>query len=67
VSNKLAVIGLVALTASGCDTTASMDLAGFPDKENARLYADGRLGGDKGLTNFDLRRTWRSITDSQPE
>lgn len=41
-----------------------MDLAGYPDAGHDRLYRDGRLGDDKGLADFDLRKAWRSIADT---
>jgi hypothetical protein len=55
----LPALGLL-LTSCG---TASLDLAGYPDKARDRLYADGRVGGDKGLTDFDLRTAWRMVSD----
>jgi hypothetical protein len=39
-----------------------MDLAGYPDAAHDRLYRDGRLGDDKGMAEFDLRKAWRSVT-----
>ncbi len=53
---------LAALTANGCGAP-TVDLSGYPDKEQARLYADGRTGGDKGLVDFDLRRAWQDVTE----
>lgn len=41
-----------------------MDLAGYPDAAHDRLYRDGRLGDDKGLTEFDLRKAWRAVADT---
>ncbi len=53
-------VGLLAL--SGCGT-ATLDLAGYPDTAHDRLYRDGRLGSDKGLADFDLRKAWRSLSE----
>jgi len=52
---------VTALLVAGCGTP-SFDLAGYPDAARDRLYRDGRLGGDKGLTDFDLRKTWQAAT-----
>ena len=46
----------------GCGT-ATLDLAGYPDAAHDRLYRDGRLGDDKGLADFDLRKAWRAVTE----
>jgi hypothetical protein len=53
----------VPLLLAGCGTP-SFDMAGMPDKAQERLYAEGRLGGDKGIADFDLRRAWRAAFDS---
>ncbi|MDB5395571.1 MAG: hypothetical protein JWM91_3077 [Rhodospirillales bacterium] len=53
---------VMALSLSGCGT-ATLDLAGYPDAAHDRLYRDGRLGDDKGLVEFDLRKAWRAISD----
>ncbi len=45
----------------GCGT-ATMDLAGYPDAAHDRLYRDGRLSDDKGLTDFDLRKAWQAVS-----
>jgi hypothetical protein len=50
---------LIAAALAGCGS-ASLDLAGYPDKQRDRLYSEGRLGGDKGLADFDLRKAWNS-------
>jgi hypothetical protein len=52
-----------ALALTGCGTP-TMDLAGYPDAAHDRLYRDGRLGDDKGLTEFDLRKAWRAVADT---
>lgn len=53
---------VAAMTAlSGCGK-GTLDLAGYPDSGRERLYRDGRLGTDKGLASFDLRKTWRAVT-----
>ncbi len=54
------VVIAAALTLSGCGTP-TMDLAGYPDAAHDRLYRDGRLGDDKGMAEFDLRKAWRSV------
>jgi hypothetical protein len=46
---------------AGCGT-GSMDLSGYPDRQRDRLYENGRLGGDNGYANFDLRKIWRAVT-----
>ncbi len=56
---RLSVLALLA----GCGTP-SFDMAGIPDKAHDRLYAEGRLGGDKGLADFDLRKAWNAAFDS---
>ncbi len=48
------------LTLAGCGTPA-LDLAGYPDKTRDALYAQGRVGGDKGLANFDLRKALQDL------
>jgi hypothetical protein len=55
-------IAVALLPLSGCGTP-TLDLAGYPDAEHDRLYRDGRLGDDKGLAEFDLRKAWRAISD----
>ncbi len=50
---------LIAAALAGCGS-ASLDLNGYPDKQRDRLYSEGRLGGDKGLADFDLRKAWNS-------
>jgi hypothetical protein len=55
-------ITVVLLPLSGCGTP-TLDLAGYPDAEHDRLYRDGRLGDDKGLAEFDLRKAWRAVSD----
>jgi hypothetical protein len=45
----------------GCGT-GSMDLSGYPDRSRDRLYENGRLGGDDGYANIDLRKVWRTVT-----
>jgi hypothetical protein len=51
------------LALPGCGTP-TMDLAGYPDVAHDRLYRDGRLGDDKGLAEFDLRKAWRAVADT---
>jgi hypothetical protein len=58
------VLIAAALALSGCGSP-TMDLAGYPDAGHDRLYRDGRLGDDKGLVDFDLRKAWRAIGDPQ--
>ena len=53
---------VVLLSLSGCGTP-TLNLAGYPDTEHDRLYRDGRMGDDKGLAEFDLRKAWRAISD----
>ena len=48
---------------AGCGT-ATLDLAGYPDAAHDRLYRDGRLGDDKGLVDFDLRKAWRAVSET---
>ena len=48
---------------TGCGT-ATLDLAGYPDTAHDRLYRDGRLGDDKGLVDFDLRKAWRAVSET---
>jgi hypothetical protein len=55
-------IAVALLPLSGCGSP-TLDLAGYPDAEHDRLYRDGRLGDDKGLAEFDLRKAWRAISD----
>ena len=45
---------------TGCGTP-TYDMAGYPDAAQDRLYRDGRLGDDKGLMDFDLRKAWRAV------
>ncbi|HEX4506780.1 MAG TPA: hypothetical protein VH722_13700 [Alphaproteobacteria bacterium] len=52
---------LAALPGCGSPT---LDLAGYPDAAHDRLYRDGRLGDDKGLMSFDLRKAWRGVADT---
>jgi hypothetical protein len=56
-------LALATLTLAGCGSP-TLDLAGYPDAEHDRLYRDGRLGDDKGLASFDLRKAWRSVADT---
>jgi hypothetical protein len=57
----LAALAFQALAGCGSPT---LDLAGYPDAAHDRLYRDGRLGDDKGVAEFDLRKAWRSVTDT---
>jgi hypothetical protein len=57
----LPALGLLLLAGCGSPT---MDLAGYPDAAHDRLYRDGRLGDDKGLADFDLRKAWHGIADT---
>jgi hypothetical protein len=50
-------------TLTGCGSP-TLDLSGYPDAGHDRLYRDGRLGDDKGLASFDLRKAWRSVADT---
>jgi hypothetical protein len=50
-------------TLAGCGSP-TLDLAGYPDAAHDRLYRDGRLGEDKGLASFDLRKAWRGVADT---
>ncbi len=52
----------ITLSLSACGT-ATLDLAGYPDAGHDRLYRDGRLGDDKGLAEFDLRKAWRAVSE----
>ncbi len=62
--NKRALIMLpAALLLAGCGTP-TLDLAGYPDKTRDALYAQGRVGGDKGLARFDLRKAWNDTFNS---
>ena len=54
---------LVFALLAGCGSP-TLDLAGYPDAGHDRLYRDGRLGDDKGLASFDLRKAWRSVADT---
>ena len=58
-------LAVMALTLSACGT-ATLDLAGYPDAAHERLYRDGRLGDDKGLVDFDLRKAWRAVSETAP-
>jgi hypothetical protein len=51
------------LALPGCGSP-TLDLAGYPDAAHDRLYRDGRLGDDKGLAEFDLRKAWRAVADA---
>jgi len=55
---------LALLPLAGCGT-GTLDMGGYPDASRERLYRDGRLGGDKGLADFDLRKAWRAITQER--
>ncbi len=55
----LAALALPTLAGCGSPT---LDLSGYPDAGHERLYRDGRLGDDKGLASFDLRKAWRTVT-----
>jgi hypothetical protein len=57
---RTAVLGSLLL--AGCGT-GTLDLAGYPDTAHDRLYRDGRLGDDRGLADFDLRKAWRAVTE----
>jgi len=57
----LPAMGLLLLAGCGSPT---LDLTGYPDAGHDRLYRDGRLGDDKGLMSFDLRKAWRSVADT---
>lgn len=57
----LPAVGILLLAGCGAPT---LDLAGYPDAGHDRLYRDGRLGNDKGLMSFDLRKAWRSVADT---
>ena len=57
----LPATGLLLLAGCGSPT---LDLAGYSDAGHDRLYRDGRLGDDKGLASFDLRKAWRSVADT---
>jgi len=54
---------IAALALPGCGSP-TLDLAGYPDAAHDRLYRDGRVGDDKGLVSFDLRKAWRSVADT---
>lgn len=56
---QLVLVVALALLA-GCGT-GTLDMAGYPDAAQDRLYRDGRLGNDKGLADFDLRKAWRAL------
>jgi hypothetical protein len=55
----LLTLALLPLTACG---TGTLDMSGYPDASRERLYRDGRLGGDNGLADFDLRKAWRAVS-----
>ena len=62
------LLGMTGLTVSatmlaGCGTVP-MDFSGYPDKSRERLYSEGRLGGDKGLIDFDLRKALQAASGS---
>jgi hypothetical protein len=59
----LILAALAFSTLAGCGSP-TLDLAGYPDAAHDRLYRDGRLGDDKGLASFDLRKAWRDVTDT---
>jgi hypothetical protein len=56
---SLACLGCALL--AGCGT-GSMDLSGYPDAAHERLYRNGRLGGENGYANFDLRKIWPAVS-----
>ena len=53
-------LAITAAVLTGCGT-ATLDLAGYPDASRERLYRNGRLGGDNGLINVDLRKVWQAV------
>ena len=59
----LILAALALPTLAGCGSP-TLDLAGYPDAAHDRLYRDGRLGDDKGVASFDLRKAWRGVTDT---
>jgi len=61
--HRLFVLCLTVSALPGCGSP-TLDLAGYPDAAHDRLYRDGRLGDDKGLASFDLRKAWRSVADT---
>jgi hypothetical protein len=54
------LLALVLLPLTACGT-GTLDMSGYPDASRERLYRDGRLGGDSGLADFDLRKAWRAM------
>jgi hypothetical protein len=42
--------------------TGTLDMSGYPDASRERLYRDGRLGGDNGVADVDLRKAWQAVT-----
>jgi hypothetical protein len=61
ISRYVFIAAVLILPACGSPT---LDLAGYPDAGHDRLYRDGRLGDDKGLAEFDLRKAWRAVADT---
>jgi hypothetical protein len=59
---RLAYIVLAA-SVSGCGT-GTLDMGGYPNAAQDRLYRDGRLGGDKGIADFDLRKASRAAIET---
>jgi hypothetical protein len=49
------------LPLAGCGT-GTLDMSGYPDSSRERLYREGRLGGDNGVADFDLRKAWQAVT-----
>jgi hypothetical protein len=56
--------GPAAIASLAACGSAPLDFSGYPDKAHERLYSDGRLGGDKGVADFDLRKAWQAAVDS---
>lgn len=60
---RLVSLYLLLAVLPGCGSP-TLDLAGYPDAERDRLYRNGRLGDDKGLLSFDLRKAWHRVADT---
>lgn len=66
INRYLFIMAILALPGCGSPT---LDLAGYPDAAQDRLYRDGRLGDEdsnsgRGLAEFDLRKAWRAVADT---
>lgn len=57
---KFMLLSMTVPLLAGCGA-GTIDLSGYPDKAREGLYSEGRIGGDKGLADFDLRKAWQDL------